>query len=128
MQILLLTDTLHSYVFQDKAHLYHPYFDIYVNYLYLKEQKIFHYKQKRLIIPYYLLELPELQQVVGEDATNTFIEDPSEGNLKACFSAMMNAPKEKIESALNDLLARFSEMGLSFYFQSHQIILSSNTI
>ncbi|XP_050719999.1 mannose-6-phosphate isomerase-like [Eriocheir sinensis] len=58
----------------------------------------------------HLRELPELQQVVGEDNANTFIEEPTEGNLKECFSAMMNAPKEKIESALNDLITRFSEM------------------
>lgn len=75
---------------------------------------------------YYILlhcisELPELQQVVGEDAANTFIEEPTEGNLKECFSAMMNAPKEKIEAALNDLVARFSEMGVLLKLLTHHI-------
>lgn len=56
---------------------------------------------------------------MGEDTANTFIEDPTEGNLKECFSAMMNAPKEKIESALSELQARFSEMGMSLKFLNH---------
>lgn len=71
------------------------------------------------IFAHYISELPELQQVVGEDNANTFIEEPTEGNLKECFSTMMNAPKEKIESALNDLMTRFSEMGVLFSFLIH---------
>lgn len=58
----------------------------------------------------HLRDLPELQQVVGEEAASAFIEEPTEANLKTCFSAMMNAPKDSIESALSDLLARLSEM------------------
>ncbi|MPC35388.1 Mannose-6-phosphate isomerase [Portunus trituberculatus] len=58
----------------------------------------------------HLTELPELQQVVGEENAKTFIEEPTEANLKSCFSTMMNAPKENIESALSDLLTRLAEM------------------
>lgn len=57
--------------------------------------------------------------MVGDDAANHFIEEPSEEHLKECFSAMMNAPKEKIESALNDLVTRFSEMGVLFKLLNH---------
>lgn len=57
---------------------------------------------------------------MGEEAANTFIEEPTEENLKTCFSAMMNSPKDSIESALSDLLARLSEMGVS----SRSLVLS----
>lgn len=59
-----------------------------------------------------IAELHELQKVIGEDAADNFTEHPSEENLKTCFSAMMNSPKDVIESALSDLLQRFSEMGM----------------
>ncbi|KAG7177073.1 mannose-6-phosphate isomerase-like [Homarus americanus] len=58
-------------------------------------------------------ELPELRKVVGEEAAEKFIEDHSEENLKTCFSAMMNSPKDIIASALSDQLQRFSEMDAS---------------
>nr|XP_053635227.1 LOW QUALITY PROTEIN: mannose-6-phosphate isomerase-like [Cherax quadricarinatus] len=58
----------------------------------------------------HLKELPELRKVVGEDEADSFIENPTEDNLKACFSAMMNSPKDVIASALSDQLQQFSEM------------------
>ncbi|XP_071551694.1 mannose-6-phosphate isomerase [Panulirus ornatus] len=58
----------------------------------------------------HLKEVHELRMVIGDDACNEFSENPSEENLKACFSAMMNSPKDIIASSLSDLLQRFSEM------------------
>lgn len=58
----------------------------------------------------YLTEIEELQKVIGKTITDKFVESPSEENLKACFNAMMNASKETIASALQDLLQRLTAM------------------
>lgn len=56
-------------------------------------------------------DLPELRQVVGEEAADSFTENPGEETLKTCFSAMMNASADAISQALTQLLDRFSQMG-----------------
>lgn len=56
-------------------------------------------------------DLPELRQVVGEEAAESFTENPGEETLKTCFSAMMNASDDAISQALTQLLDRFSQMG-----------------
>lgn len=58
-----------------------------------------------------ITEIHELKKVIGDAAADAFIENPTEENLKACFSAMMNASKDTIASALSELLQRFPEMG-----------------
>lgn len=58
----------------------------------------------------HLKEIHELKKVIGDAAADAFIENPTEENLKACFSAMMNASKDTIASALSELLQRFPGM------------------
>lgn len=58
-----------------------------------------------------ITEIHELKKVIGDAAADAFIENPTEENLKACFSAMMNASKDTIASALSELLQRFPGMG-----------------
>ncbi|KAK3859587.1 hypothetical protein Pcinc_031393 [Petrolisthes cinctipes] len=58
----------------------------------------------------HLKDLPELRQVVGEDAAQSFTENPGEETLKTCFSTMMNASTDTISQALTQLLERFSQM------------------
>ncbi|RXG73584.1 Mannose-6-phosphate isomerase [Armadillidium vulgare] len=56
-------------------------------------------------------EFPELRNVVGENNASAFILNPSEENLKNCFSFLMTAPKDVISSALKDMEEKLSSLG-----------------
>ena len=57
-----------------------------------------------------LLDIPELNSVIGKSACDEFIKNENEHSsrelLKKCFSNLMTAPVDKVQAELAKLVAR----------------------
>ena len=71
-------------------------------------RKIFEFLKKLSI--YLLLDIPELNAVIGQSACDEFIKSENENSsrelLKKCFSNLMKAPVDKVQAELAMLVAR----------------------
>ena len=55
------------------------------------------------------IEVPELREVIGEEAASRLENDPSGVNLKLAFSNLMKSEKAVVAAQLEKLLGRLSK-------------------